>query len=434
MRSLFLKDAQAGLLTVKDKILYLLVGIFLVSFYPDHMIVVNNVVLILLATYCFFIYNSFREKLYLLRKRKEVVAMVLFYLLHIVSSFLSHNASEGFSWVVIRMPLFVFPVSLGLVYLKQALKERIFYAYAVVTTVTLLVCILWGAYRSISLHEVSLLYNDNLTDILDKQSVYVALLVNLAVFSFAYLLSIGSFLVKKRGWVYACFLVLLVANFLLASRISIAMLYGSILLVAVWQAIKKKKLLQLGIVAVSVAAVGIILMSFFPKTVNRFRELAYTNFDYTHKGAESHFDVEVTGDQWNGANIRLAVWSCGWEVIRQHPVFGVQLGDKVAELMKVYKARHFDFAYDSRRNMHNNFLDIWASLGTVGLFIFLYGFLFKPVRQSIKTNDIIGLFVIAAFMLAFVTETYFDRSMGNFMFGFFIAFIISYRKPEPAIA
>jgi O-antigen ligase len=69
----------------------------------------------------------------------------------------------------------------------------------------------------------------------------------------------------------------------------------------------------------------------------------------------------------------------------------------------------------------------------VGLLIFLYGFLFEPVRQGIKTNDIIGLFVIAAFMLAFVTETYFDRSMGNFMFGFFIAFIISYRKPEQAI-
>jgi O-antigen ligase len=433
MRSLFLKDDQAGLLTVKDKILYVLVGIFLVSFYPDHMTVVNNVVLILLATYCFFIYNSFREKFYLLRKRKEVVAIVLFYLLHVVSSFLSNDVSEGFSWVLIRMPLFVFPVSLGLVYLKQALKERIFYAYAVVTTVTMLVCMLWATYKSISLNEVSLLYNDNLTDILDKQSVYMALLVNLAVFSFGYLLSIESCFVKKRGWVYACFVVLIVANFLLASRISIAMLYASIILVAVWQAIQKKKLLQLGVVAVSIAFAGIILVSFFPKTLNRFRELGYTSFDYTHKGAESHFDMDVTSDQWNGANIRLAVWSCGWEVIRQHPVFGVQLGDKLPELMKVYKARQFDFAYDSRRNMHNNYLDIWASLGIVGLLIFLYGFLFEPVRQGIKTNDIIGLFVIAAFMLAFVTETYFDRSMGNFMFGFFIAFIISYRKPEQAI-
>ena len=430
MRSLFLLDDQAGLLTVKDKILYALTGIFLISFFPDHMIVVNNVALILLSTYCFFIYNSFREKFNLLRKRKEVTAMLLFYLLHIVSSLLSTDVSEGFSWVVIRMPLFVFPVSLGLVFIKQALKERILYAYGIITTVTMLVCMLWMGYKSIKLNDASLLYNDNLTDILDKQSVYMALLVTVAVFSFGYLISIGSAFVRTRLWVYACFLVLLIANFLLASRISITVLYGSILLVAVWQAIQKKKLLQLGIIAVSIAAVWIILVSFFPKTVNRFRELGYTNFDYTYKGAESHFNRDVTSDQWNGANIRLAVWSCGWEVISQHPVFGVQLGDKVAELMKVYKARHFDFAYESRRNMHNNYLDIWAAFGLVGLLIFLYGFLVEPVRQSIKTKDIIGLFIIAAFMLAFVTETWFDRSMGNFMFGFFIAFIVSYRKPE----
>jgi O-antigen ligase len=430
MRSLFLLDDQAGLLTVKDKILYALVGIFLISFFPDHMIVVNNVVLILLCTYCFFIYNSFREKFNLLRKRKEVAAMVLFYLLHIVSSLLSNDVQEGFSWVLIRMPLFVFPVSLGLVFVKQALKERILYAFSIITTVTMLVCILWEGYQSIKLNDASLLYNDNLTDLLDKQSVYMALLVNVAVFSLGYLLSIGSALLRKKWWVYACFFVLLIANFLLASRISITVLYGSILLVAVWQAIKKRKLLQLGIIAVSIGAVWVVLVSFFPKTVNRFRELGYTSFDYTYKGAESHFNSEVTGDQWNGANIRLAVWSCGWEVIRKHPVFGVQLGDKVAELMKVYKARRFHFAYDSRRNMHNNYLDVWAAFGLVGLLIFLYGFLVEPVRQSIKTKDILGVFIIAAFMLAFVTETWFDRSMGNFMFGFFIAFIVSYRKPE----
>jgi O-antigen ligase len=433
MRSLFLLNDQADLLTIKDKILYALTGIFLISFYPDHMIVVNNVAVILLSTYCFFIYNSFREKFNLLRRRKEVMAMVLFYLLHIVSSLLSNDVSEGFSWVLIRMPLFVFPVSLGLVFIKQALKERILYAYGIITTVTMLVCILWSGCQSIKLNDASLLYNDNLTDILDKQSVYMALLVNLAVFSFGYILSIGSALVRKKWWIYACFLVLLIANFLLASRISITVLYGSILLVAVWQAIKKRKLLQLGIIAVSIAAVWVILVSFFPKTVNRFRELGYTSFDYTYKGAESHFNMDVTSDQWNGANIRLAVWSCGWEVIRQHPVFGVQLGDKVAELMKVYKARHFDFAYESRRNMHNNYLDIWAAFGLLGLLIFLYGFLVEPVRQSIKTRDIIGLFIIAAFMLAFVTETWFDRSMGNFMFGFFITFIISYRKPEGVV-
>ena len=95
---------------------------------------------------------------------------------------------------------------------------------------------------------------------------------------------------------------------------AITTLYGCIILVAVWRAIQKKKGLQLGIIAVSIAAALFLFVNFFPKTVNRFRELAYTSFDYSHKGVESHFNRdEVTPDQWNGANSRLAVWSCGWE-------------------------------------------------------------------------------------------------------------------------
>ena len=79
--------------------------------------------------------------------------------------------------------------------------------------------------------------------------------------------------------------------------------------------------------------------------------------------------------------------------------------------------------------MHNNYLDVLAAFGITGFLLFLYGFLFEPVRQCIRTRDVFGLFAIAAFMLSFITETYFDRSMGNMMFSFFIAFIISYREP-----
>jgi O-antigen ligase len=429
MRSLFLMDDQAGLLTVKDKILYILVVIFIITFYPDHNEVVNNVAVGLIALYSFF-YNSFSEKLYLLRRRKEIVAMVLFYLLHIVSALVSKDVAEGFSWVVIRLPLMAFPVTLGLMYIKQALRERIIFAYAVITTLTLLVCIVWATIQSILSNDASLLYNDNLTVLLEKQSIYIALLVNLAVFGFGYLIGINSPVITKKGLVYVCFFILLVANFLLASRIAIIILYGSIVLVAAWRALQKKKLLQLGLVVVGIAAAWLLLVNIFPKTLNRFRELGYTSYDFTHQGVESHFNRdEVTSDQWNGANIRLAVWSCGWELVKQHPVLGVQLGDKVDRLMDVYAARHFDFAYNSRRNMHNNYLDVLVTFGIVGLLLFLWGFLFEPLRHCIRNKDFFGIFVIGAFMLSFVPETYFDRSMGNMIFAFFIAFIVSYREP-----
>jgi O-antigen ligase len=422
-------DDEAGLLTIKDKILYVLMVIFLLTFYPGHMPAVNIVALALLSVYCFFFYSSFREKYHLLRKRKEVVVMALFYLLHIVSAYFSKDQAEGYSWVVVRMPLFVFPVSLGLVYIGQALKERIIWMFSIITSLTLLICTIWAVSQTIARHDVTLLYNDNLTIPTDKQSIYIALLVNLAVYGFGYLLAIKSKLISNKWLVYGCLFILLVSNFLLASRIAIITLYGSIICTAVWYAIQQKKFKLLGFVVAGMVVTGVTLVSLFPKTLNRFRELKYTSYEYTHKGVESHFDMVITSDQWNGANIRLAVWSCGWELVKQHPWLGVQLGDKLHRLVAVYADKDFDFAYNSRRNMHNNYLDILVTFGITGFLLFFWGFLFEPLRHCIRTKDLFGILVIAAFMLSFIPENYFDRSMGNMMFAFFIAFIVSYRKP-----
>jgi len=430
MRSLFLMDDQAGLLTIKDKILYILVVIFLVTFYPGHISSVNVVAVVLLALYSFFLYDTFSSKISLLRRRKEVAAMAFFYLLHIVSSFFSKDQAEGFSWVVIRMPLFVFPVSLGLVYIKPALKERIIWAYAIITTITLLLCSVWAVYQTIARRDITLLYNDNLTDLIDKQSIYIALLVNLAVFGFGYLLAIKSKLITNKSLVYGSLFILLLSNLLLASRIAIITLYGSIICTAVWYTIQKKKLKLLGFIAAGMAVVAILLITLFPKTLGRFRELENTHYEYNSKGAERHFNMDITPDQWNGANLRLALWSCGWELVQQNPVFGVQLGDKLHRLMDVYAAKHFYIAYKSHRNLHNNYLDILVSFGFVGFLLFLWGFLVEPLRHCIRNKDYFGLLVIVSFMLSFIPETYFDRSMGNMVFAFFIAFIVSYRQPE----
>lgn len=429
MRSLFLLDGQAGLLTVKDKLLYVLVVIFFVTFYPAHIPSVNVVAVVILSLYSFFIYGSFREKRQLLRQRKEVVAMAAFYLLHIVSSLCSKNVAEGFSWTVMRMPLFVFPVSMGFIYIKRMLKERILFAYAVITTIAILFCFIWGIVVSLVNNDSSLLYNDNLTYPLGKQSIYIALLANVAIFSLVYLHYVKSALVAKKGLLYTSLFILLMAIFFLASRIALITLFSSSVCLAVWYIIQKRKLKLLGLVAAGIVLVVVVLITVFPKTWNRFQELGFTHYEYAHKGEESHFDMPVTADQWNGANIRLAVWHCGWELVKQHPVFGVQLGDKVNRMMDIYKARNFDFAYETRRNAHNNYLDIMVAFGFTGLLLFLWGFLFEPLRQCIRHKDYLGVFLIAAFMLSFVPETYFDRSMGNMVFAFFISFIVSYRKP-----
>jgi O-antigen ligase len=138
--------------------------------------------------------------------------------------------------------------------------------------------------------------------------------------------------------------------------------------------------------------------------------------------------MELTKDQWNGVNIRLAVWSCGWELARQNPVFGAQLGDKKGKMMDIYKARQFDFALKTERNMHNNYLDLLCTFGITGLALFLLSYLILPVMACFRSRDALGIFITAAFAFSLSSETYLDRSFGCVLIAFFASFIASYKQ------
>jgi O-antigen ligase len=142
----------------------------------------------------------------------------------------------------------------------------------------------------------------------------------------------------------------------------------------------------------------------------------------------------LTADQWNGANIRLAVWKCGWELAGQHLLTGVPLGDKEAKLMEVFKSRQFDFAYQSRRNMHSTYLDVLCNFGVIGFGIFLLGYLFVPLLACYRTKDGLGAFTIMALSASMITETYPDRSIGCLFLGFFLCFVSAYKGSSPSPA
>ncbi len=427
MKILFLRDADALQLNKKERILYFLLTIFFFSLYMPGITWLYNCCMWLFFVYSFF-FNSISEKWGLLKKRKEIIIIVFFFLLNCLSALLSQNQAEGISWVGIRISLFVIPIALGTLYISDILKQRLIFAFGVATTCAAVFSLLWGIWRAVQHHDVSLLYNDNLSGILNQQSIYFAMLVNLAIFSFIYLMIKNSPLINKNSLVLVL-LLLFIVHFLLASRIAFIILYSSIFIFSILHIILKKKILEGVTLVMGLLLCSFLMVKFFPKTLNRFKELTYTKFDYRSSAKESHFNVEVTADQWNGANLRIAVWQCAWAVIKNNMAFGTGLGDKRDMLKKQYAQKGFVFGIQTNRNTHNNYLDVWMSLGLAGLIIFLLGFIALPLLNCLKTRDWYGLIIIMCFTLSLFTETYMDRTMGNTVLAFFISFITAYKKP-----
>jgi O-antigen ligase len=425
MKQLLLLDAASGGFTKKEKILYFLILFFFLTLYNPFWTVLNNISLWLIFLYSFFV-NPFSQKIQLLKQRKEVMLLLLFFLFNVASAFFSANIKAGISWTGIRIALFALPLAFGTIYIRPLVKERIIYGFASSTALAALGCLLWGFYRFIHLHDAALLYNDSLTDIIHLQSIYFAMLVNLALFSYAWLWMKNSPLLNKNIAVLVIFL-LLVVHFLLASRAAIFILYGSIAVFAMVYIIRHRKILEGATLIMGLAIGSFLLVRFFPKTINRFKELTYTHFNYTSNGPESHYNMAVTPDQWNGANIRIAVWECGWKVIQQHPWLGVGVGDKTDAMQQQYAAKGFEFGIKTNRNMHNNYLDVWQSMGLAGLCLFLAAFLIYPLQKCIKARDWWGMMMMIAFTLSMLSETYMDRTVGNELLGFFFGFMTAYK-------
>ena len=427
MKALLLINKPELTFTIKEKILYTLIALFFITFYLPTMPVINNIFIAFIFLYSFF-YNSISEKIKLLKQRKAVLLMILFYALHLFSTIFSVNKEEAITMLGIRIPLLMFPVSIGLIYIRQELKERILLLYSFTLTVASILCFISASIIAHQHHETAFLYNDSLSEIIGKQSIYFALMVNLAIFSYAYLLVQNSKAVTFKGSVYFALFFLLIINFLLASRIAISNLYVSLLVFAAYYIIKKRKYLE-GITLIMGLLIGcFLLLKFFPKTINRFKELSYTDYKFNGHGVESHYNMAITADQWNGANIRLAVWSCGWQLAKQYPIFGAQLGDKKGMMMNIYREKQFDFALKTERNMHNNYLDVLCTFGIVGLILFLLSYFIVPLLTCYYVNDFLGVSIIIAFAFALFPETYLDRSIGCVLITFFSSFVMSYKK------
>ncbi len=409
-------------MTRKEKILLSLVLFFFATLFFPWVNVLNIIAASLLAIYAFTI-NTWKEKWLLLKERKYLQVMLLFFIVIVISVILSSNVHKALRYLDPRLPLAYFPLSIGLLHLNTNVKHKILVGFAWLTTIAMVVVLTYGIYRSGLFQRPEFLYNDSLTEILQQQSIYIALLVNFAIYIFSYHL-----LYKKSSnkiWMLAAIIFLFGMSYLLASRNQMVTLYLFALIFAIYYILRQKKYLAGIALLTGLFVIVFLIFRLFPKTINRYRELAYTQFDYRHVGQESHYNMAVTKDQWNGANFRLAAWECGWELFMDHPFKGVDIGDKKDALMQKYREKKFQFGLQTQKNVHNNYLDILYSMGLIGLVVFLAGWIILPLLYARRYNDGLSIVIIITFAVAWITEIYFDRSLGGMLTGFFIPFLLT---------
>ncbi|HZH94696.1 MAG TPA: O-antigen ligase family protein [Flavisolibacter sp.] len=412
-------------MTPKEKILYCLLLLFFCTFFYADTDTPNGIITGVLLVYSFFFFSPLKEKWRLLKERKHILFMLLFFGMIGVSLFLSDDRAAGVLFLDRRLPLIYFPVGIGLLHLRKEFKEKILLGLASITTLVCFGCLLYAIYASGFFKRPELLYNDSLTHVIGRQSIYISLLVTISIFIFGYSIFFKTASGQKKSVLLLATLFLFMISYLLASRNMMLVLYAFTVCFLFYFILKRKKYLE-GVTLLMAMGLGIFLVfKFFPQTINRFKELSYTKFDYGSMGKESHYNMAVTAGQWNGANFRLAAWPCGWDLFTKHPVVGVGLGDKQVALREAYRRKNFQFGVTTNKNIHNNYLDILISTGLTGLLLFMLGWLVLPVYYAVKHKDWLVVIIVATVAFAMFTEVYFDRTFGGMLVGFLVPFLLT---------
>jgi O-antigen ligase len=354
---------------------------------------------IVLAFIAWLFTNPFKKLFTKTKNIKVLLAVFIFYLLHVIALLYTNNMQEGFFSLEIKISMLIFPL---VFYTEEFLAKQhqfFFTSFIIGTLLCCLLCLSRAVFLYLSTHE-NHFYYEGLSWF--QHPSYLAMYVS---FCCAVLL-LTNLVSKTITYVSIVFFTLFV--FLLSSKTGIVIHFITLVFSFVSIFFKGKNYFKIIGVSLFGLLVSIGILFLIPHIKQRFQNV-YSVFQ-----AKS---IDKTSTE--STTVRMLIWNEAMQIIKQHPVIGVSPGNANDALYESYQKDGLTGAYDKKLNAHNQYLQTTLGLGLVGLLSLLSLFI-APLFSN--PNKIVFLFVgISA--LNFLTESMFQSMAGCIFFGYFYSLI-----------
>jgi O-antigen ligase len=134
--------------------------------------------------------------------------------------------------------------------------------------------------------------------------------------------------------------------------------------------------------------------------------------------------------QYDSTTGRFEIWKLAGGLIRENIILGTGTGDVRDELVKTYYANDFEYGYAKKLNAHNQFLQIWATVGIVGIVLFLLALLLPLFKFNNYPQLIFPAFLVLIALNA-MTESTLEVQRGVLFFAFFYSLMVVGKGFEP---
>lgn len=400
----------------------------LVASFP-YSIAINRITIIVLVANWLF-EGDYKRKWSIVRSDTALLALIAFYLLHVVSLLYTSNLGEGNYQLEKKISYLAFAVVIVTsLPLSRKQFDLVLKVLVLAVIVASIVCLGYAFHRNHYLETFRdpvwfyWTYYD-FTEIIGVQPNYLALLAGFAIISgYYFLIEYGSaYTTWKKILMYALIAYLGIFLVLLSGRTSLVAMAFIVGAGYLWYFYKTGRLLR-GLLAVSILVVALVVVV-YQVPIMKERMLQTFGFD-----EDLHW-INQMGDGKGGLpSVRLMKWQGSWNIIKDNWLFGISPGDTQDALQEQYKKLDFTLGFEEHYNPHNQYLQTWVALGIVGLLVFL-ATLYIPLRKAIKQTDYIYIAFIAMFAICFLTESILERQVGIIFYALFNALLLQRQNNE----
>jgi len=139
----------------------------------------------------------------------------------------------------------------------------------------------------------------------------------------------------------------------------------------------------------------------------------------------------LEGADPNGSTIqqRLEYWKTGLDIIKQHPVFGVGIGDIQTAFNAQFELNNSRLHPENRLHTHQQFLTFWIGTGILGLLLFVF-YTMATLFIALRNNSYLLLVFWAIITFSYFFEDTLETQVGVTLAAFFVTFILKQERED----
>lgn len=371
-----------------------------------------------------------KKKIFLNVPAKYVLLYLIFLLFYgwqICGMLYTSNLHEGFRNLVLRISLFIFPLILiqpgEIIRRKATFLIRLF---AFSTFAYMIFCFGFALFRSFQNNNGVFVFNPHppaASWLNYFYGSYLAIFHHPSYLSMFLLLSAYIMLeqlfnnrsLAKRILLFAILVVILISIYFLSSRAAILTIFISFPLYLLFRYLFNRFTVR------SLIWFLIPMFIFIPVFLTNPRLKRLLNDDSNPSTSEVFMNES-----------RIVMWKAGINIIKKNLIFGVGTGDIQDELNKEYTNTQLIKANEtSNFNTHNQFIEVMAENGLIGIILFLILFL-QMIYISLSERNVIYFVFTTIIIVSFCFETMLNRLAGVSFFSLF-SFLLLYSGKEMTV-